>query len=283
METKLLLGDCLELMADIPDQSIDLIFADLPYATTKCKWDIAIPLVDYVEIGKKKLTKEEFFLQNYKKEIPLKETKHMWKEHSKPGLWTSYDRILKKNGCILLFAQPPFDKALASSNLNMFRYEWIWEKTSATGHLNAKKMPMKAHENILVFYKKLPTYYPQMTEGHEPVHSFKKRAEIQNNCELYNQTQKDIIGGGNTTRYPRDVLKFSSDKQKSHLHPTQKPLDLCRYMIRTYTNEGDVVLDNCMGSGTCGLAAIMENRRFVGIEKEEKYYYIAKERIEMFL
>lgn len=194
-------------------------------------------------------------------------------------LWKHYRRIIKENGAIVLFAQTPFDKILGASNLEMLRYEWIWEKTQATGHLNAKKMPMKAHENLLVFYKKLPTYHPQMTEGHEPVHSYTKRISVQNNTELYGFMGREISGGGETVRYPRSVLRFASDKQTSHLHPTQKPLALCEYMIRTYTDEGDLVLDSCMGSGTIGVACKNLNRRFIGIEKEEKYFEICKRRI----
>lgn len=272
-------GDCLELMQDIPDKSVDMIFTDLPYGTTNCKWDIIIPLEDYIEAKGKTLKHDDFLFQSYKAGMSFKEAEKIWKEQRKAGLWTHYKRIIKDNGAILLFAQTPFDKVLGSSNLDMLRYEWIWEKTAATGHMNAKKMPMKAHENILVFYKKLPVYHPQMTDGHEPVHAFTKRVEIQNNSEVYGQVSKEISGGGNTIRYPRSVLTFASDKQTSHLHPTQKPLELCRYMIRTYTNEGDVVLDSCIGSGTCGVAAIMEGRKFIGIEKEQKYVEIARKRI----
>ncbi len=274
-------------MNNISDESIDMILCDLPYGTTKCKWDSIISLEE---------------------------------------LWKQYCRIIKENGAIVLFAQTPFDKVLGASNLKMLRYEWIWEKTQATGHLNAKKMPMKAHENLLVFYKKLPTYNPQMTEGHEPIHSYTKYITTQghlnakkmpmkahenllvfykklptynpqmteghepihsytkyittqNNTEIYGKMNKEISGGGETIRYPRSVLTFPSDKQTCYLHPTQKPLALCEYMVKTYTNEGDLVLDNCMGSGTTGLSCKNLNRRFIGIEKEEKYFEIAKDRI----
>lgn len=233
-------GDCLELMNNIPDKSIDMILSDLPYGTTHCKWDSVLPLEE---------------------------------------LWKQYCRIAKENAAIVLFAQTPFDKVLGSSNLKMLRYEWIWEKTQATGHLNAKKMPMKAHENILVFYKKLPIYNPQITKGHTPIHSYTKYVSTQNNTEIYGKMSREISDGGETTRYPRSVLTFSSDKQKCYLHPTQKPLALCEYMIKTYTNEGNLVLDNCMGSGTTGLACKNLHRRFIGIEKEKKYFEIAKERI----
>ena len=230
-------GDCLELMKNIPDNSIDFIFADLPYATTNCVWDQKINL---------------------------------------EKLWEQYKRIIKKNGCIALWSQPPFSHILALSNLKQYRYEWIIEKTKATGHLNAKKMPMKAHETVQIFYDKLPIYNPQMTEGHTPVHSYTKHT-TDGNC--YGATKVGISGGGSTQRYPRDVLQFKWDTQKSSLHETQKPVEACEYFIKTYTNEGDIVLDNTMGSGTTGVAALNLNRKFIGIEKEEKYFNIAKERV----
>lgn len=159
----------------------------------------------------------------------------------------------------------------------MLKYEWIWEKTTATGHLNSKKMPMKAHENILVFYKKLPTYNPQKTTGHTPVHSYTK---YQDDGSNYGKTKIGISGGGSTERYPRDIIIFKTDKQYCSLHPTQKPVALLEYLIKTYTNENELVLDNCMGSGSTGIACINTNRRFIGIEKDDKYFNIAKERIE---
>lgn len=230
-------GDCLELMKDIPDKSIDMILCDLPYGTTQNKWDSIIPL---------------------------------------DKLWRQYCRIIKDNGAIVLFAQTPFDKVLGVSNLKMLKYEWIWEKTAATGHLNAKKMPMKAHENILVFYKKLPTYNPQKTMGHTPVHSYTKHQDDGSN---YGKTKVGISGGGSTERYPRSVQVFKSDKQKVALHPTQKPIDLLQYLIKTYTNEEETVLDNCMGSGSTGVACLNTNRKFIGIELDDKYFDIAIERI----
>lgn len=233
-------GDCLELMKDIPDKSVDMIFCDLPYGTTNCKWDTPINLAK---------------------------------------LWELYNRIIKDNGAILLFAQTPFDKVLGCSNLSMLRYEWIWEKTQATGHLNANKMPMKAHENILVFYKHLPIYNPQKTNGHEPIHSYTKYISTQNNTEIYGRMNKEISGGGETDRFPRSVITFSSDKQTCYLHPTQKPVALLEYLIKTYSNENDTILDNCMGSGSTGVACVNTNRNFIGIELDEKYFNIAKERI----
>ena len=232
-------GDCLELMDMVPDKSVPMIFTDLPFGTTKCHWDSVINL---------------------------------------PRLWSHYERIIKDNGVILLFAQTPFDKVLGASNLKLLRYEWIWEKTSATGHYNAKKMPMKAHENILVFYKNLPTYNPQMTHDHVRKVS---KAEHKINCkesEVYNKSKKKTTYDS-TDRYPRDVLKFPSDKQKSKLHSCQKPLALCKYMINTYSNPGDLVLDNCSGSGTIGLAAQELDRPYIMMENDENFFDVSKQRV----
>jgi DNA modification methylase len=214
--------DCLEGMNLIDDKSIDMIFTDLPYGTTNCKWDSVIDL---------------------------------------DKLWEQYCRIIKDNGAIVLFAQTPFDKVLGMSNLKMLKYEWIWEKTQATGHLNAKKMPMKAHENILVFYKKLPTYNPQKTTGHTPIHSYTKYVDTQNNTEIYGHMDREISGGGETDRYPRSVITFASDKQTS------------------YTNEGELVLDSCIGSGTTAVACLNTGRNYLGFEKEKDYFDIAEDRI----
>lgn len=233
----LLHGKCEDVLHFIPDKSVDMIFTDLPYGTTNNSWDSIINI---------------------------------------PTLWNEYRRIIKDHGCIALWAQSPFDKLLACSNMKEYRYEWIIEKTKATGHLNSKKMPMKAHENVLIFYKKLPTYNPQMTTGHTPVHSYTKNSDDGSN---YGKTKTGISGGGSTERYPRDVLQFKWDTQKEALHPTQKPLSACEYFIKTYTNKGDLVLDSCMGSNTTGLACKNLDRRFIGIEKEFEYFEIAQNRI----
>lgn len=233
----LMCGDCLELMSDIEDKSIDLILADIPYGTTQCKWDSILDL---------------------------------------EKMWIHLKRLIKPNGAILLFAQLPFDKILGASNIEMLKYEWIWEKTSATGHLNAKKMPMKAHENILVFYKKLPKYYPIKTTGHIRKSATADRGKLQS--EVYGN-QKSITRYDSTDRYPRSVIEFSSDKQKTNLHPTQKPVELLGYLIKTYTQENETVLDFTMGSGSTGVACVNTNRNFIGIELDEKYFEIAKNRI----
>jgi len=233
--------DCLTGMNKIPDKAIDMILCDLPYGTTKCAWDTIIPL---------------------------------------ECLWKQYKRIIKNKGAILLFAQTPFDKVLGYSNLEMLRYEWVWEKPLATGHLNANKMPLKAHENILVFYKEAPTYNPQKTTGHKPVNTYTKYIETQNNTKIHGKVSKQISGGGNTDRFPRSVQVFSSDRQKCKLHPTQKPVNLLEYLIKTYTNKGDLVLDNCIGSGSTAVACINTCRNYIGYELDKGYYDITQKRIQ---
>ena len=231
---RLLHGDCLELMKDIPDKSIDLILCDLPYGTTRNKWDSPIQIDE---------------------------------------LWYEYKRIIKDNAAIVLFAQPPFDKILGSSNIEMLRYEWIWQKDNETGFLNSKKMPLKIHENILVFYKKLPRYNPQMRTGFKPYKCVQGSGSSNWN---YNEEFGGHVSESNGERYPVDVINF---KKESGLHPTQKPVPLLEYLIKTYTNEGDTVLDNCMGSGSTGVACVNLNRNFIGMELKQEYFDIAVERI----
>lgn len=229
----LLQGDCLQLMKNIHDKSIDMILCDLPYGTTQNKWDTVIDIAE---------------------------------------LWTEYKRIIKENGAIVLFSQMPFGAELIKSNIKEFRYEWIYHKPNAVGFLNANRMPLRAHENILVFYKKLPTYNPQKTKGKPYLaKSGNKKTKNYGKFETNYHT-------ANTTgeRYPIDIIKFSKE---CGLHPTQKPVALLEYLIKTYTNKGETVLDNCMGSGSTGVACINTGRKFIGMELEEKYFNIAKERI----
>lgn len=225
-------ADCLEAMKDIPDGSVDAIITDLPYGTTRNQWDSVIPL---------------------------------------DKLWAEYLRITKPNAAIVLFSQQPFTSVLVMSNPQMFRYEWIWQKEMGTGFLNAKKMPLKDHENVMVFYRDLPTYNPQMKQG-EPYRC--KNGALSNNYG--HREQVETINNGE--RYPTTIIKYGRDKDK--FHPTQKPVDLLRYLVRTYTNEGETVLDSCCGSGTTAIAAIREKRNFICIEKSEEYYNIAQKRIE---
>jgi DNA modification methylase len=188
-------------------------------------------------------------------------------------LWPELRRVSR--GAILLFAQTPFDKVLGASNLPMLRYEWIWEKSHATGHLNAKRMPMKAHENVLVFYARLPVYNPQKTTGHVRKTATKRG----DRTAVYGDQTFGALTYDSTERYPRTVQRFASDKQRSKLHDTQKPVDFCEYLIRTYTNPGDTVLDFCMGSGTTGAACQSAGRSFIGMELKQDIYAVAAARL----
>lgn len=235
-ETLLYKGDCLELMKNIKDKSIDMILADLPYGTTQANFDTVIPF---------------------------------------EPLWEQYHRVIKDNGAIVLFGQEPFSSYLRLSNIKEYKYDWIWDKVKGVGFLNAKKQPMRNHELISVFYKQQCKYNPQMTHGHKRKVSYRtdnQQGEVYGSCgeNLYDSTD----------RYPRSIQVFSTDTQNSSLHPTQKPIALLQYLIKTYSDEGEWVLDNCMGSGSCGVACCTTKRNFIGIELDENYFEIAKKRIE---
>lgn len=232
-DIKLYNGDCLEIMKDIPDNSVDLVLTDPPYGTTACAWDIVIPF---------------------------------------ESLWAQYRRICKSNGTVVLFGSEPFSTELRHSNLKQYRYDLIWVKEQASSGLFAKSAPLKVHENISVFYssdqKNGTTYNPQMTFGKEYSGHYAPNASVHGEGEHYVK--------GSAERYPISILRFN---RESGYHPTQKPVDLLQYLIRTYTNEGDTVLDNCMGSGSTGVAAKTLNRNFIGIELNEDYFKIAEKRI----
>ena len=242
---KLLQGDCLELMNKIPDKSIDMILCDLPYGTTKNKWDSVLPF---------------------------------------DKMWEQYDRIIKENGCIALFADGMFMSDLMQSNKKLWKYNLVWDKELISGFLNANRMPLRSHEEICIFYKKLPTYNPQFTEG-EPLHGmgtkFSQEKNKNNNYGNFDSCNNPSAKRtGDTKKYPKSIVKFPRPASCVMIHPTQKPVELLEWLIKTYTNENDLVLDNCMGSGSTGVAAVGINRNFIGIELEEKYFNIAKERIE---
>ena len=232
----LMQGDCLERMKEIPDGSVDMILADLPYGTTACEWDARIPF---------------------------------------EPLWEQYKRVIKDNGVVVLFGSEPFSTMLRMSNIKYYKYDWIWNKIRGVGHLMAKRRPMMCTENILVFYRKQPTYNPQMRKREKPRRS-------------YNRGRNNVWGGDRkaydrktlTKKYPINMLTFSkSGLSANELHPAQKPVALLEYLIKTYTNEGETVLDNVMGSGSTGVAAVNTGRKFIGIELDEKFFETAKHRI----
>jgi site-specific DNA-methyltransferase (adenine-specific) len=236
MKVEIYNEDCLTGMNRIADGSVDMILCDLPYGTTDNKWDSVIPL---------------------------------------ESLWTQYKRVIKSNGAIVLTAQVPFNVVLGHSNLAWLRYEWIWSKSRALGFLNAKKMPMRDHENVLVFYRSLPTYNPQglirlETPEFKPGNPKQAGGNYRKGC--YKDRYQEF------SNYPRTLLRFPSEGNT--IHPTQKPVALFEYLVRTYTNEGETVLDNCLGSGTSAIACVNSNRNFIGFELDTKYFAGANRRIE---
>lgn len=228
-------ADCFDVFPQIASGTVDLVCADIPYGTTQCRWDSVLDLA---------------------------------------LMWEHLYRIVKPSAAIVLFSAQPFTSVLINSNLRDWRSEWIWEKGNATGFLNAKKQPLRAHENIEVFYRRQPTYNPQFTHGHERRTSKRKTV----NSECYGKAQT-LTKYDSTSRYPRDVQFFSSDKQTGNYHPTQKPLALVQYLIETYSNPGDTVLDFTMGSGTAGVACQHNGRNFIGIEKDVAIFRTACERM----
>lgn len=219
-------GDCLEIMKQLPDNSIDMVLCDLPYGTTQNKWDSVIPLDE---------------------------------------LWRQYERITKDNGAIVLTSQGMFTAELMVSNPKMFRYKWIWEKSKSTNFLNAKKQPLRKHEDVCVFYKKQPVYHPQMIEG-EPYDKGVRKNQLSGSYGDFQPVHVHSEG----KRYPTDIIYFKTAESEGKVyHPTQKPVELGRYFVRTYTNPGDVVLDNTSGSGSFLVSALLEGRNFIGIEKNE--------------
>lgn len=229
--------DCLEGLKDIPDNSVDCIITDPPYGTTDCTWDKTVDL---------------------------------------NLMWEQFLRVTKENAAIVIFSQMPFGAELVLSNKKIYRYEWIWQKNCAVGFMNAKKMPLRCHENILVFYRKLPTYNPQFTQG---------KPYLRKNYAfslIYSNQKSVTTNNADGKRYPVDILKFNIPKKRTEKqpHPTQKPVALIEYLIKTYTNEGEIVLDPFIGSGTTAVACIKSDRNFVGYELDEKYFEICQKRID---
>lgn len=233
-----ILGDCLERMREIPDGSVDMILCDLPYGTTQNKWDTVIPF---------------------------------------EPLWREYWRVAKPNAAVVLTAAQPFTSALVMSQVAAFKYAWVWEKTAATGFLNAKKEPLRAHEDVLVFGRSFVIYRPQKTSGHRRIKVTGAKALQGDN---YGKTTRGGEDYDSDERFPRSVQVFAKDNRLGSVHPTQKPVALFEYLIRTYTDEGMTVLDNCAGSGTTAIAAERTGRNWICIERDEAYFAKACERVE---
>jgi site-specific DNA-methyltransferase (adenine-specific) len=276
---KLYLGDCLDVMKIIPSKSIDMVLADLPYGTTNCHWDSIIPMNKHIIVDGKVQYENEFLLEQWKDGKSFEFARDKFNTESKNGLWQHYERIIKNNGVICLTSQEPFTSKLVMSNPKMFRYDLIWQKTLPKGHLNAKKMPMRAHENILIFYKSLPTYNPQKTTGHNRKVANTRYEKGGDGNSVYGKEVRNTFYDSDE-RYPTSVQTFSNGNQIGKLHPTQKTIELLEWLIKTYTNEGDVVLDNTMGVGSTIVASINTNRQYIGIEKDEKYFHLALNWIE---
>jgi len=236
---RLLHGDCLDIMPKIPDASVDMVLADLPYGVTQSEWDQVIPF------GR---------------------------------LWDEYRRVTKPNAAIVLTATQPFAAQLIASNRKMFRYDLIWRKNKSTGFLNANRMPLRRHESILVFYRRLPVYHPQKSHCHAPVHSFTKHTGDGSN---YGRTKRGVQGGGQTDRHPTSVLDIPvvNNDSNGKIHPNQKLVELFEYLVRTFTNEGAVVLDNFLGSGTTAIACLNTGRHFMGIEQDATFCRLAHQRV----
>ena len=241
--TTLYKGDCLVEMAKIPDKSVDMILCDLPYGTTACAWDSIIPF---------------------------------------EPLWEQYERVIKQTGAMVLFSQQPFTSALIMSNIKLYKYNWIWQKNKCTGFFNAKKQPLNDNETISVFYKRQCTYNPQMTVADKIYKrgfvTRDKEKDIQQS-DNYGE-QKSFLQVDNGLRYPKRIQYFDNNFTREQLHPTQKPVALFEYLIKTYTNSGDTVLDNCMGSGTTAVACINTSRKYIGFETDTTYCEIANKRIQ---
>ena len=244
MENKVIHGDCLEVMRDIPSGSVDMILCDLPYQTTACDWDVIIPF---------------------------------------ESLWEQYERVIKDNGAIVLTASQPFTSALVMSNPRAFKHSWVWNKKNAGNVLTAKYSPLKTTEDVLVFSKKgkRVNYYPIFSYGHKDRSQDKP---MKKKTDLFSSIKSGEFKPGNNkpgdARYPKHLIEFSNASRVGVVHPTQKPVALFEYLIKTYTNEGETVLDNCMGSGTTAIAAHNTGRKFIGIEKEQRYVEIARKRLE---
>jgi len=295
-------GDCMTVLPLLPDQSIDMILCDLPYHITRNEWDSPLPLEDYILVddqrisfselnqmlwapGKRKLAGKTEALRNLFN-MPMRDIVTFWETNKLPGLWSQYRRIIRLNGAIVLFGAGMFASELMRTGKDLWRYNLIWEKNHPTGFLNANRRPLRSHECILVFYRKLPVYHPQKTSGHERKVStayHKRNSKLSSNYGSYKPATYD-----STERYPTSIWRFPSDKEHGALHPTQKPVALCEALIKTFTDDPYdekesprkvIVLDNCAGSFTTAVACDNLSRSWIAIEKNEEYFQAGIKRV----
>lgn len=278
-------GDCLDILPAIPDLSIDMVLCDLPYSITNNAWDSPVPLEDFLCVSGIQVTlsslQKMLWAPNKSNlarnaemkallELPIRDIVKYWNTHKQSGLWTHYKRLIKPHGAIVLFGAGQFSAELMATGKQLWRYNLIWDKTTPTGFLNANRMPLRGHEDMLVFYKHLPVYHPQKTTGHTRKVSTAKHKR--NSAKSTNYGKYSCTTYDSTERYPTSVWRFSTDKQKSTLHPTQKPVALCEELIKTYTDEGALVLDNTAGSFTTAVACDNLHRNWIAIEKERSIF-----------
>ena len=278
------LGDCLEVMDKLIKQGVkvDSIICDPPFGTTACKWDTIIPFNRYIKVKEgrkyKILYKDEFMLKKFKEGVNIKEAEKEWEENSKEGMWDKVDKLIKDDSTILFFASQPFCTELIHSNINMFRHEWIWQKDKSGNFMNCKFEPMKVHEHILVFGKQKGVYNPIMEKREEKNKRKNKPRVNTSNIITTKEFETKESRGNSDYKYPTSIKKFNSVRRG--FHPTQKPVDLLEYLIKTYTNECNIVLDFTMGSGSTGVACLNTNRKFIGIELDKEYFNITKDRLD---
>jgi site-specific DNA-methyltransferase (adenine-specific) len=265
-------GDCMQLLKDIPDSSVDLILCDLPYGTTKSNWDIVLPLEDYIWADGKMYSRQQYMLASFQSGWSYKKAQESFESIKEPGLWSLYNRILKPNGTIALFAQEPFASYLRESNKPNYKFDWVWKKPQGSNFLNAKIQPLKNYEVICVFGNGKITYNPQMQQGtpYKTRNSGKGGVYDPYGCYETNNEGE---------RYPLAVLEYSSVNNTQRIHPNQKPVDLLEYLIITHSDKGGVVLDNTMGSGSTIIAAYNTGRHYIGFEKDADIFKTAQENI----
>lgn len=285
---KLYNDDCNNVMAKLEDRSIDCVIVDPPYGTTAANWDKTLPMTDYVIIGEKMYQEKDYLLYCYQKGISYDIALKEFNEQKQQGIWSQYERIVKDDGAIVIFGSEPFSTKLRASNPKLYKYDWIWKKNTVDGFFNAKCRPLKTVEMISVFSKSEARakgnnmrYYPQGLVLINKACKDTRQQGASDGHKYFRQSTDNNSYVQKYTNYPTEILEYARDSKK--LHPTQKPVALLEYLIKTYTSEGDIILDNCMGSGSTIIAAINTKRQYIGIEKDKTYFEIAQQRVGEFL